>query len=129
MLSVSYRDTDNTDHTDKTITHAGAGLDSEPASDSASRSEQAPESDCRLELERGLEPDSAPGLGLAPASEPATDSGRVSESDSVFDSVPASAASEQSLVQELWPDLLLRLLLPRVGVVVNDEFLRRCAPA
>lgn len=92
MLSVSCRDTDNTDHTDKTITRAGAGLDWGSASGLESQSEQAQEWGCRSDLERAWEPDSVLGLGLGLVQALASD--LASDSDSVFDSVPASVALE-----------------------------------
>ena len=63
MLSVSYTDTDNTDHIVKTITHGGVGLDWDwgLGSESAWPSEQAQASDFRLELEPALDSDSVPG--------------------------------------------------------------------
>ena len=71
MLSVSYRDTDNTDHIVKTITHADVcsdwGLDWDwgLGSDLAWLSEQAQASDCRSESARGLDSDSVPDLVAA----------------------------------------------------------------
>ena len=76
MLSVSDRDTDNTDRTDKTITRAGVGLDLELVSGWAWRSEQAQASGCRSEWGPESETDSAP------------------DSDSVFDSAQALVGPE-----------------------------------
>ena len=100
MLSVSYRDTDNTDHIGKTITPAadysvwGLDLDWGLASGLALRSVQAQESDCRLDWEPASELHSASDSGLELGSERAQEWAWDSESDSVFDSVPASVAPE-----------------------------------
>jgi hypothetical protein len=92
VLSVSCRDTDNTDHTDKTITHAGAGLDSGwgSGSDSELLSEQVAESDCHLESDSAL----GSARDSDSVQEPGSASALDSESDSAFDSGPASVAPE-----------------------------------
>ena len=122
VLSVSSRDTDNTDRRDKTISHADDpawGSDSGSASDlrldSVMQSAPVQEPECRLVsgLDAGLEP----------------------PSDSVRDSASGSELDFRGLVEpvelpaELLPDSASRpqYPLPRASAVVNGEFSRRCA--
>ena len=131
MLSVSYIDTDNTDHTVKTITHVDEGLDWGLdwdwglGSDSAWLSEQAQASGCRTESELDLGSDSVPDLVVAQESASVSESAM--ETDSVFDSAPV--VPDSSLALEPWLEPTLRFPLRPVHVVVNDGLERRCAPA
>jgi hypothetical protein len=126
VLSVSDRDTDNTDRTEKTITPAGVGSDLELASGLVSDSEkaQAPEypkvtalesaPDWERDSELVLELERAPGWEL------------VSELAMESDSVQALAEPRDSASPL---DSKLRFPLLPVCVVVNGVRAQRCVQA
>ena len=128
MLSVSDRDTDNTDRTDKTITPAGVGSDLVLVSGLVLQSEMVQVQGClmvsalgsapdwEMDSERVLESEPAPGSDLALERAMAMES----------DSVPALAEPRDSASP---PDSKLRFLLASVCVDVNGVLAQRCVQA
>jgi hypothetical protein len=130
VLSVSSRDTDNTDRRDKTISHAD-----DPAWGSDSGSDSGSASDLRLDSVMQSAPVQEPECRLVSG----LDAGLEPPSDSVRDSASGSELDFRGLVEpvelpaalpaELLPDSASRpqYPLPRASAVVNGEFSRRCA--